>query len=152
MMSAFHPLRTLPLSATMFRMRIVRGLILFAVCVGCSAAPPPTTTLPTVAVPVEVWTGGDDGLTQRLGNAMRDEFRRSGLFTLAPTSTSHSLRVTIPTHVGWQEVGGKTLVTYKLRLARGERYFGETGGVCWENDLRTCARQVVQEATNAIAR
>ena len=132
-------------------MRAVVALMLFTGCAGCSTAAPSTTAPLTVAVPVELWTGGDDGLTLRLADAVRNEFSQSALFALAPASTPNSLRATIPTHVHWEQVGAGTRVKYKLRLARGERNLGETGGVCWENDLRTCARQIVQEAANAIA-
>jgi hypothetical protein len=146
----FHPLRTFAVSATMQLVRTALGVMLIVGWGGCLAAQPSATDRQRAAVPVEVWTGGDDGLTRRLADAVRDEFKQSALFALTPASTPNSLRVSIPTNVEWEQVGGRTRVAYKLRLARGDRTFGVTAGVCWENDLRTCARQVVEEATNSI--
>ena len=125
---------------------------MFAVCGGCSTVPAPSVARSNAAVPVEVFTGGDDGLTQRLADAIRSEFGRSARFTLALAPTSDLLRVTIPTNVGWKGVRGKTRVTYQLRLERAGRTVAESGGVCSEQDLRVCAKKVLEAATSAVSR
>ena len=103
-------------------------------------------------VPVEVVTGGDDGLTQRLADAIRIELESSAAFTLAPASASNPLIVTIPTHVGWEDVGSRTQVMYELRLDRGGKNLSNTGGKCWEHELRVCALSVVEAARRATIR
>jgi len=133
-------------------MRTIPVVMISIACGGCSTLAASSPLHPSDTTPVEVWTGGDDGLTQRLADAVRDEFKQSSLFALAPASTPGSLRVTIPTHVGWEQVGGRTRVMYQLRLDRGDRNLGESSGVCWEDELRTCARQIVEATKNEIAR
>lgn len=117
-------------------------------CGGCFT----TAAFPNGAIPVEIRTGGDDGLTLRLAEAVRNELRQSIQFTLAPGSTQSSLTISIPTHVAWDNVDGRTRVTYALSLDSAERNLGKSGGVCWEDDLRTCARQIVLEAARAISK
>jgi hypothetical protein len=124
------------------------AIVILALCSGCS-----TVVAPSVAndvVPVEVLTGGDDGLTQRLADAICSEFERSAHFTLIPAAGSETLRITIPTHVDWEQVSGRTRVTFRLKLERGGRNLRANGGRCWEEDLRECAHQVLGAATLAV--
>ena len=132
-------------------MRTMAAVMMLVACGGCSTVSAPTAARPT-AIPVEVWTGGDDGLTQRLADAVRNEFRQSALFTLAPASTQNALRVSLPTHVGWNEVGGRTRVTYRVMFETAKRRMGERSGACWDDELRECARMVVEQATDAVSR
>jgi hypothetical protein len=129
-------------------MRSIIPIFLLLGCGSCVA----TIAHPEGAVPVQIVTGGDDGLTQRLAGAVREEFRQSAQFTLAMSPTPDSLIVTIPSHVRWEKVGDRTRVTYAVRLQTGARMLGESGGVCWEDDLRTCAQNIVAEASHAISR
>lgn len=102
-------------------------------------------------VPVEVWTGGDDGLTQRLAEVVRQEFRTSAGFSLVDSgSAPRALRVIIPTHVEWRDVGSKTRLTYRLELERGGHRSKASSGNCWEAELATCARQVVEAAAASL--
>ena len=99
---------------------------------------------------VALWVGGDDGLTQRLADALRSEFAKSRVFTLLQTSTRHSLRVTIPENVGWREINGRTQVNYEVRLARGVQGSRSHRGQCWENELAVCAKQIVRTVSLAL--
>jgi hypothetical protein len=133
-------------------MRVVTAVLLSMMSAACSTAGSDTLALSHDAVPVEVWTGGDDGLTQRLVDAVRNRFERSAQFRLSPSGTPNALKVTIPTHVGWEEINGKTRVSYQMRLERGNRLLGDSSGVCWETDLEGCANQVVETASRATFR
>jgi hypothetical protein len=92
----------------------------------------------------EIRTGGDDGLTQRLADALRSAFATAPGFTA--DASSERLVVTIPTHVAWREVGGRTRVTYAVELALGAQSIRRTGS-CWETDMSICARQIVDAAS-----
>jgi hypothetical protein len=95
--------------------------------------------------PVEVWTGGDDGLTQRLADAIEAKLQTSSRFALTSAGTvPNALKIIIPTHVGWREVAGKTRVSYQLGLERDGRRISARGGECWETELELCAQQVVR--------
>jgi hypothetical protein len=133
-------------------MKLALSAILVALCGGCSTARVHSGVSAIEPVPVEVISGGDDGLTQRLADAIRSEFRQSARFTLPLPAGPDALRVTIPTHVGWEKVGGSTRVTYRLRLERGGHKLAESGGFCPEENLRFCARTVVAAAERAISR
>jgi hypothetical protein len=132
-------------------MRTSAAMMILAVCGGCSTGTTFVSARPDKAMPVEVWTGGDDGLTQRVADAVRDEFKQSPLFTLTQASMPNSLRVTIPTHVGWKEVGSRSRVTYRVVFETGPRRIGERSGICWEDELAACARMVVKQATDAVS-
>ena len=112
--------------------------------------------VPAVArepAPIRILTGGDDGLTQRLLDAIEERLRSSGRFAPSPvTSNSNVLRMTIPTHVQWEPVGNRTRVRYQLEFRRGEtgEAFGFFEGTCWENELSVCARQALFAATSAL--
>ena len=102
-------------------------------------------------IPVEVWTGGDDGLTQRVRDAVEEGFARSPRFKLVDGGTPNALRVMIPTHVEGTEMSGRTRVTYQLRLERDGRRLRDTQGVCWEEQISKCGEQVVRAAIKAVA-
>jgi hypothetical protein len=130
-------------------MKIAATLLLSMTRAACSTAGNDTLAVSRGPVPVEFSTGGDDGLTLRLADAVRRGFRHTAHFKLSPAGTPNILKVTIPTHVGWKQINGRTRVSYQLRLERGGRYLGDSSGVCWETDLGACAAQVVQTASRA---
>lgn len=124
-----------------------------SLCLGGCSMPGNQHAMTAASAPrtqVELWTGGDDGLTQRLADAVREEFRMSGRFLLIEAGgTPEALKVIIPTHVGWQEVGKRTRVTYLLELESRGRRSAARGGSCWETKLAQCAQQVVRTVAAA---
>ena len=133
-------------------MKASAAALLFICLSGCSTSrdhhPQHATNVPRTAV--ELWTGGDDGLTQRLAVAVREEFRTSDRFSLAEVGgTPEALKVIIPTHVAWRDVGNRTRVTYRLELERQGRRWVVKAGNCWETDLAHCAQQLVRTVAAA---
>jgi hypothetical protein len=119
---------------------IVVAFLLIAVCTNGAPAAKSTT-------PVEVWRGGDDGLTQRLAAALEDAFRSSPYFTLSTGKKPGTLVVTIPTNVGWKQVGGRTLVRYAVEFASTDNQsIGRSRGSCWDGALGGCAIHIVRDA------
>ena len=103
---------------------------------------------------VELWCGGDDNLTQGMCRAMEHEFASSGDFVvLADESTNErqvKLIVTIPTNVDWRERGARTRVFYTVEFKSStDRKLAKKKGACWENELKTCASQIVRQARKA---
>lgn len=127
-------------------MKFAAVLILVA-SAACSAAAGKVVSSKHARVPVALWVGGDDGLTQRLADALRTEFGKSRKFALSDADTRKSLRVTIPENVGWREINGRTQVNYEVRLARGVQSFRGRRGVCWETELAVCAKEIVRNAS-----
>lgn len=112
-----------------------------AACAASTAFQGPNMTV----TPVEVWTGGDDGLTQRLVDAVEDELRKSARFSVGEAgAVPGAVKVVVPTHVLWRKAGRETRVSYRLELERDGRRRGAGGGSCLETELRRCAQQVVR--------
>lgn len=100
---------------------------------------------------VELWCGGDDNLTQGVCRAVESEFASSEDFVVLADERSHEgkvkLIVNIPTNVDWKERGTRTRVFYTVEFKSGtDRKLGKKKGDCWENELKTCASQIVRQA------
>jgi hypothetical protein len=102
---------------------------------------------------VEVWVGGDDGLTQRLRDATEHAFQSSPRFVLSSGKKIGTLIVTIPTHVRWKQFGTRTQVSYSVEFASTDQQNLGTGkGSCWDDDFATCAAHIVRTAEVAARR
>jgi hypothetical protein len=100
---------------------------------------------------VEVWCGGDDGLTIRLRDAIEHAFSISPDFQMSSGKVTGTLLVTIPTNVGWKRVGKKTRVLYKIDLSvAGGQNLGERTGACWDDDLQSCSKSIVKDSRDAV--
>jgi hypothetical protein len=96
--------------------------------------------------PVEVWGGGDDELTVRLRDALKDAFRSSSDFHLSSGERPGTLVITLPSNVGWKPVGGRTQVLYTAGFASEGQNLGGSKGSCWDDALAKCAAQIVKDA------
>ncbi len=149
-MSASDPIADICPRCEAVAMKVIAAAGLIAALAGCAASAG-SQSLNATAMPVEIWTGGDDGLTLRLGDAVEEEFRLSSRFSHGPAgAVPGALKVIIPTHVRWREVGDQTHVTYRLELELNGRRRSAKGGTCWESDLNQCARQVVRTVTGTV--
>jgi len=100
--------------------------------------------------PVEVWSGGDDGLTQRLKAAIEKEFESSVDFQMSEGKKPGTLVVTIPSNVSWRQKGEKTQVLYTIDFASPDgRSLGVSKGHCWDDDLERCSIRIVSDARAA---
>jgi hypothetical protein len=105
------------------------------------------------ATRVELWRGGDDGLTVRLTDAVETAIRNSGWATLAlggESRTPRTVVMTIPTNVAWQPEGKRVRVIYQVTMAGPDgRELSSTSGSCYDDELSVCAATVVAELTKA---
>jgi hypothetical protein len=107
---------------------------------------------PTAPTPVEVWVGGDDGLTQKLEDAMESAFRSSQDFTLSSGKKPGTLVVLIPTNVGWKKIGTRTKVLYTVEFRSQTldgRKISDDKGSCWDGEYAKCAAHIVEDAKTA---
>jgi len=95
---------------------------------------------------VEVWGGGDDALTVRFRDALKDAFRSSADFHLSSGEKPGTLVITLPSNVGWKQVGGRTQVLYTADFASEGQNLGGSKGSCWDDALAKCAAQIVKDA------
>jgi hypothetical protein len=138
-MTRLGPLKTETIAAM-----IAVSLIVPACAMGASDAK---------QTPVEVWRGGDDGATLRLTDALEATFRASPAFVLSSGKKPGTLVVTIPTHVGWKQIGGRNQVLYTVEFTSADgRNLGTATGSCWDDALSECADQIIRDAANAMKR
>ena len=101
---------------------------------------------------VEVRCGGDDNLTQGVCRNIYNEFASTPDFVITDKHNTGSLIINVPTNVHWKERGKRTIVFYIVEfLSSYEKKLGKKKGECWEDNLKTCAVQVLKEA-RAVAR
>jgi hypothetical protein len=113
--------------------------LVVAACVMGAASGKPTL--------VEVWCGGDDALTHGLRNTLENAFKSSQDFSLSSGKKPGTLVVTIPTHVGWKQVGKRTQVLYRVEFSSADdKVFSTSTGSCWDDRLTKCATQIVKAA------
>jgi hypothetical protein len=118
---------------------IITVCLVVAACAMGTASAEPTL--------VEVWCGGDDALTIGLRNTLENAFRSSPDFSLSTGKKPGTLVVTIPTHVGWKQVGKRTQVFYSVELASADsKIISTSTGSCWDDVLSKCADQIVKKA------
>jgi hypothetical protein len=122
-------------------------LTLFGAIIIGSCALHATPAQPT---PVEVWTGGDDGLTQRLRHEIENKFKSSSDFVLSSGKKPETLILTIRTHVAWSQKGTRTHVRYKVEFSSSDDIgIGKSSGSCWDDSLAECAAQIYGGAQRA---
>lgn len=104
-------------------------------------------------MPVELWRGGDDGLTQKLYVALENAFTSSADFTLTGEGTAGTLVVMIPTHVEWRRRLWRTRIIYTVEFrTKDDQLIGLSKGSCWEGSVKKCAKQVLKDAKIAAAK
>lgn len=96
---------------------------------------------------VEVWCGGDDNLTRGVCRAVYNELLSSPDFDLNSEEKPGRLIVTIPTNVKWKQHENRTRIFYRVEFtSTKDKKLSTKKGDCWEDDLKTCAFQVVRQA------
>ena len=99
---------------------------------------------------VEVWSGGDDGLTQRLRDGLEKAFGSSPDFNLSSGKKQGTLVVTIPTHVKWMQVGKRTYIDYTVEFTSTNPHnLGTVTGSCWDDEITQCVAQIMSDARRA---
>src|SRR5579862_2427639 len=121
--------------------KVILGITFLALLsVGDGLASPKLT-------PVEVWSGGDDGLTMKLRDTVENGFKSSSAIHLSTGKQPGTLVVTIPSNVKWERVGNRTRVVYTVAFTSvGNQHLGSSAGACWENELSKCASKIVSDA------
>lgn len=105
---------------------------------------------PAAPTPVEVWTVGDDGLTQRLRDAVETKFKSSSDFVLSSGKKAGTLIVTIPTNVAWSKEGTRTRLRYTVEFSSIDDVgVGKSSDSCWDDNLAECASQIYRDAQRA---
>ena len=106
-----------------------------------SLAQPETIEKPA---PVEVWCGGDDGLTQKVCDATEQAFRTVHDFPLRKAEQIAKFKVVIAPNVEWKKVQGRLQILYAIELRdTNDKEIGRFDGSCWESKVRACGTQIL---------
>lgn len=110
------------------------------------------TTSKAKPSPVEVFCGGDDGLTSRLCEASEQAFNATSDLPLATVDQHAVYKVVIPTNVDWKQVGSRTKVLYTVEVLKiDDEKVGTFKGSCWDPGIRRCGTQIVDRARKLLA-
>jgi hypothetical protein len=100
-------------------------------------------------IPVAVLCNGDDGLTSRLCDQVKEIFSKSRDFTLEVANKPRILIVRIPTNVEWKKVDGRAKALYRVEFSvKDEHDVRTSAGSCREDDLKSCAAKIFVGARN----
>ena len=126
-------------------------LVLFAISGVSTARGAAPKRIPKTLV--EVWCGGDDGLTQRLKDSIDHQFKGSDDFEMSFGKKPKTLIVTIPSNVSWKQNGKRTEVFYNVAFTsiKGE-ILGGSRGSCFDDDLAKCSVHIFSDAQVAASK
>jgi hypothetical protein len=126
--------------------RAVFALLAASVAVsGCA------TATARSSVPVEVWRGGDDGLTVRFADALEAALTQSPAFTPSTSGQPAMLVAEIPTNLEWTRAGGDIQVHFVVNFRRADsRLLRTSSGTCWEARLDICVGHALSDAQRAL--
>ena len=110
-----------------------------------------TGTAAEAPMRVELWTGGDDGLTQKFAVAIENALISSPDFAWdSDEETVGTLIIRIPTHVYPRHRGGRTRIVYRVEFStKDDLLIFEIQGCCWASSVKKCAKEVLQDAKRA---
>jgi hypothetical protein len=102
------------------------------------------------SVPVEIWRGGDDGLSIKLSEAVERGLVASGKFVLSRGKKPGTLLITFPHHVDGVPDGERVSVGYEVTFsAPDNRILGAVKSGCHEDELTVCVDEIVGTAIAA---
>lgn len=124
-------------------------IIMFAILVS-----PMISCATNMPVHVVISKGGDDGLTNRLFDKIKEGLEPPG--SMVGKRGNSKLAIHIMNHVGWEEKGTDTEITYDVRLtvenaaASFDKQFLLIHGGCMESQLNDCAVKIIRDANEFI--
>lgn len=102
------------------------------------------TPAPLRRVPVAVELVGDDGLTQRLSGFLQDGLRRHKNLRLAISSDNAALTIRSRSNVGWDKLGGQTVLIYTFYVGKAGERSEPITGVCYERAMSKCVNDILR--------
>lgn len=102
-------------------------------------------------IPVEIWRGGDDGLTVKLADNLNEIFKASNTFTTGKFGTGESLLVKIKENVNLEDLDGRKKIKYSVSFEKKSGlvlHVSEAG--CWADEISECAKDIHNAAVNLI--
>ena len=99
---------------------------------------------PNERVSVAIRLVGDDGLSLKFGEALDRAVARDDILRNSKDDVSAQLSIESDENVRWDELSGRVVIIYTIFFGSGRS--DPIAGVCWENDIAKCARDIVRLA------
>jgi len=136
---------------------VVAAIAVAVFGVSCASAPAPRARplgdTQGRRTPVEVYRGGDDGLTVRFCDAVEVAVKGSVVFSAVTVHTPEAMRLTIETNLRPLESGDDPKSSYVTILETADGApIGAFRGNCRPSEFRRCATRVVEKAEEAFLR
>src|SRR5215472_11030035 len=97
---------------------------------------------------VQVWCGGDDGLTLRLRDAVENAFKSILCVRTEQRKEARNINRDHHTNVIWKQVGTRTQVLYAVEfISINSQTLGTGAGSCWDDALAKCATKSLSRRT-----
>jgi hypothetical protein len=132
-------------------MKAMRSITVASILIAASSAPMANAAKANCAssgvatVEVDVQANGDDGLTQRLANAVRAAYGLCGSgYSVVEPGASGRLTTTIQENVRPRRIGARTRVSYRVGYSVYGLSRRAKSGACWEDRIQDCARGIVR--------
>ena len=88
---------------------------------------------------------GDDPLTTKFRNALLKRIADDDVLVLSTDAKQADIHVVSPTdHIDWDTLNGRIVAIYIVNVKSTWRPSFRLSGVCFENDVKKCARDFVR--------
>jgi hypothetical protein len=87
---------------------------------------------------------GDDGLTQKISEAILSHLLSSGEFVLDSVESSQVVRLEVNGHAIWRQDGDRVDATVGLKLHRADGLAAGTTVRCYEDQVEVCGRAALE--------
>lgn len=120
------------------------GLFLSIICWPANAEPLDN------AISVSVELAGDDGLTQSLSHALKEEIKKNSDIAHSKAEVDRNFIITSDSNIDSDTLEGREVMIYRVQLHRGNRLIGAKVGVCYERQPTKCAADIVRQFARII--
>lgn len=121
---------------------MLRKALLIAAVLACS--PATATSSPSERLPVAVSLTGDDGLTNKLRDALRDALQRHPVLRPQRVGEEPVIAIRSDSNVIWKMSGRGSVVIYTVYLLQGGLRSEPVTGNCVERSMSKCAADIMR--------
>jgi hypothetical protein len=94
--------------------------------------------------PVVVELTGDDGLTQKLSDALRKALGTHPRLRVAAATDQRVVTIESDTNVGWDKLDGRAVLIYTIYVHSAEERGEPVTGVCFESAMTKCVKDILR--------
>jgi hypothetical protein len=108
--------------------------------------------MPDARAPVRINLVGDDGLTNKLREALESAIGERAHLRVASSDEHPELSIESESNVDWDRLAGQVVVIYTVYVSSKEAKRVRLTGACFDKDIAKCARDIVERSARFISR